>query len=121
MTFGTEIEQAHDRGDIEHVHHGAENAKDKHPGMLCPLQLPASFQKFFHFPIFLIENLGNFHTRQIFRQVGIDVRGGIADTAVNFTGEFAKIHRKQHHKGHKAQHHQRQGIVDHQHGRQKCR
>ena len=114
--LGAEIKQAQHRGHIQHVHHGTEDAEDESPGLLGPLELPALFQEVGHLPVLLVEDLGDLDAGKVLGQVGINVRGGVVDAAVDLPGELLEDHGEQHHKGHEAQHHQRQNVVQHQHG-----
>ena len=112
------IQQAHDRGDIEHIHHGAEDAEHQHAGFLGLFQLFALFQEIRHLLILPVEDLGDLDAGEVFAEVGVDIRGGVIDAAVHLAAELAEDDGEQQHKGHEAQHHQRQGVIKGQHGPQ---
>ena len=118
VALGAEVEQAQLAGHEEHVNHGAEDTEYVHPVLLCLLQTGAALDEILQLPILLVEDLGDLHAGEIFGQVGVDVRGGIADAAVNPAGELPEDQGEQHHEGHEAQHHQGQRPVQQQHGHQ---
>ena len=113
--------QAHDAANVQHIHHGAEHAKDKHSLKLCLLQLVAALLERRHLLLLPVEDLGDLDAGQVLGQEGIQLRTGVGDRPVGPAGELLEDDREQGHKGHKAQHHQRQGVVYQKHGPQHAR
>ena len=118
VALARHIQQAQHRCDVEHVDHGAENAEDVHAVALGLGQAVAAGEEILVLFVLPVEDLGDLHAGEVLGQVGIQVRGGIVDGAVDHSGEPAEDHRKDHQEGHEAQHHQGQGVVQHQHGAQ---
>ena len=118
IALAADIEEEQIGGDEQHIHHGPENAEYKHPVHLGFLQALAADQEFVHFPLFLIEDLGNLHAGEVFGQVGVHIRPGVIDRAVDMAGELLEDDGKEHQKRYKAQDHQRQSVVQNQHCRQ---
>ena len=118
ITLAAEVEQAHHRGDIEHIHHRPEDAEHQNSGLLCLGKGLAAGHKVRHLLILAVEDLGDLDAGEVFRQIGVDVRCGVVHLAVDLSREFAEDHRKEHHKRHKAQNHKREHIVEHRHRRQ---
>ena len=118
IALAADIEEEQVGGDEQHVYHGPEDAEDKHPVHLGLLQALAAYQELVHFPLLLVEDLGDLHAGEVFGQVGVYIRPGVVDRAVDMAGELLEDDGKDHQERHKAQHHQRQGVVQNQHGRQ---
>ncbi len=118
VAAGTHVKQAHNGGDVQHIDHWTEDTKDKHSVPFCILESDTAFQEVLHFAFFLVEDLGDLDTGKVFRQVGVQVSGGIAYTTMNFTGEFTEDNSEENNEWNEAENHQGQCIVQHQHGTQ---
>ena len=62
ITLAADIEEEQVGCDEQHVYHGPEDAEDEHPVHLGLLKALAASQKFVHFPLLLVEYLGDLHT-----------------------------------------------------------
>ena len=76
------------------------------------------FGKLAHLGILAVEDLCDFHTGKVLRQIRVDVRSTVFYFPVCSSREFAENNREQHDKRHEAEHHQRQLIVQKQHRNQ---
>ena len=118
IALAANIEQEQVGGHEEHIHHGAEDAEDEHPAQLCLFQFLTAVKELRQLPALLVEDLCDLHAGEILGKVGVHIRPGVVDAAVDVPGELLEDDGEEHQKGHKAQHHQRQRIVQDQHGTQ---
>ena len=96
IALAADIEQEQVGGDEEHIHHGTENTEDEHPVHLGLLQTLAANQELVHLPLLLVEDLGDLHAGEVLGQVGVYVRPGVVDRAVDMAGELLKDDGKDH-------------------------
>ena len=118
VASAAEVEKGHHRGDIGHIHQGAEDAEDENPLMLGFGKGAAFLQKYLHFLLLPVENLGDFHAGEVLGQKGIDIGPGVRHLPVSPAGEAAEEHRIQKNKGYENQHHQGKTGVQQEHGYQ---
>ena len=78
----------------------------------------AFLQKYLHFLLLPVENLGDFHAGEVLGQKGIDIGTGVRHLPVGPAGEAAEQHRIQKNKGYENQHHQGKAGVQQEHGHQ---
>ena len=117
-TTAAEIQQTQHTADVQHIHHGAEDTKDKHSLILCLFQIFAALTECFHLLCLTVEDLGDLDAGQVLGQEGIQLRTGVGNCPVGLTGELLEDVCEQCHKGYKAQHHQSHRIVNKEHGYQ---
>ena len=66
VALAAQIQQAQHTTDVEHIHHGAEHAKDHQPLLLGLFDFVALFQEVLHFLLFPVEDLGDLDAGEVF-------------------------------------------------------
>ncbi len=115
---GRKVKETHDSKGVKQVDErpkGTEHEELFGPGRG---QGGALLQKFLVFPSLLVEDLGDLHTGQVLRQIGVDVGGAVLHLTVGPAAHFSEHEGEEHQKGHKTEDHQGEGIIEHQHGAQ---
>ena len=110
-----EVEQAQDRGDVEHIDHRSEYTEDKHLIHLCLAELSVFLLEFFLFVLLAVEDLNDFHSRKVFGEEDIDVGRAVLYLTVSAAREFTEDHGEEHDEGHEAENYERQHIVEQEH------
>ena len=118
IAASAEVEEAQNRGDVEHIDRRTEYAEDEDLMLLCTLETVALFEEFLHFGVLAVEDLCDLHSREVFGKICVDVRRLVLHGAENAARERAENDGEQHEERDKAQDHQRQHVVEQQHRRE---
>jgi hypothetical protein len=113
----TEVEKAKDGRDVEHIDHRSEYTEYEDLTHLCAAERLVFGFKLLLLSLLSVEYLDYLHSREIFREENVNVRGAVLDLAVCAAGEFTEDEGKENNEGNKAKDHQREHVVEHEHRR----